>query len=113
MLVLHAGAQQRDSPGARGPVILRCGMAGATSCAPPGARGTGEITVRNGGRNKLRPSRLGKGDGHDGAGGERQLAFAVRAAELARDAKFLAGGVDDTGEAAAVARTPKRSHRRR
>ena len=63
------------------------------------------------GRNKLRPSRLGERDGGYGAGGEGECA--VGAAELACDAKFLAGGVDDTGEAAAVARAPKRAHRRR
>ena len=57
------------------------------------------------------PPHLGKGDGGDGAGGEGERA--VGAAELACDAKFLAGHVDDTGETAAVARLPERAHRRR
>ena len=41
------------------------------------------------------------------------MAFAVRAAELACDAKFLTRDVDEAGEAVAVARAPERSHRRR
>ena len=74
-----------------------------------GGRGATALPARGATEGKW----LGEGEGGDGAGGEGELAFAVRAAELARDAKFLAGDVDEAGEAAAVARAPKRAHCRR